>query len=552
MSLLSGEKNMFILESSKEGAHVAKLSYTSFEKLLKLHPHAVLPLAYDLMLSCSPVVRRYAFGIREVHVTAGHLLFRQGTACEAVYIVLNGRLRSVIQRGSHTEFLNEFGRGESVGELELLTSSNRVTSVHAVRDSEIVKLHACLFESLRKEYPETAHNFSRRLSMRFLHSIQSSHFSPDKTSIAHRNLSTIAVVAISDTVPLNQFCRCLAAALSRMGSFRHLTQELIYKRFGDKIFSMAIEYHLANWLSHLEENNRFVLYECDKLVTDWTKLCIRQADCILIVGLGASDPKLGRVERYLETITNRAQKELVLLHDFARRPRNTVKWLNLRQWCTSHHHLRCTPDFLQGLSNCSSLKPPPIVSDFARLARRLANASIGLVLGGGGARGIGHIGIIRAFEEQGIPIDMVGGTSIGSLISALYAEELHVDEVSRRAKEWSVKMSCHWRKLLDLTYPHTSLFSGFQRFVERLVWRHLPRGLVDSLFLHHDGSHDLEDANAPRRRSVEVYSGVHDSDWIPPSTLRPCRRPPTRGRRLHQQPASGCDARLWRADHHRH
>jgi CRP-like cAMP-binding protein len=160
MSLLSGEKNMFILESSKEGAHVAKLSYTSFEKLLKLHPHvrfdmhrhtkshrpestsqAVLPLAYDLMLSCSPVVRRYAFGIREVHVTAGHLLFRQGTACEAVYIVLNGRLRSVIQRGSHTEFLNEFGRGESVGELELLTSSNRVTSVHAVRDSEIVKLH---------------------------------------------------------------------------------------------------------------------------------------------------------------------------------------------------------------------------------------------------------------------------------------------------------------------------------------------------------------------------------------------------------------------------
>lgn len=52
-------------------------------------------------------------------------------------------------------------------------------------------------------------------------------------------------------------------------------------------------------------------------------------------------------------------------------------------------------------------------SDFSRLARVLMGKAIGLVLGGGGARGAAHVGVIKAMLEAGIPIDMVGGTSIG-------------------------------------------------------------------------------------------------------------------------------------------
>ena len=46
---------------------------------------------------------------------------------------------------------------------------------------------------------------------------------------------------------------------------------------------------------------------------------------------------------------------------------------------------------------------------------------IGLVLGGGGARGIAHIGVIRVLEELRIPIDYVAGTSMGSIVGGLYA-----------------------------------------------------------------------------------------------------------------------------------
>lgn len=61
----------------------------------------------------------------------------------------------------------------------------------------------------------------------------------------------------------------------------------------------------------------------------------------------------------------------------------------------------------------------------------LARPTVGLVLGGGGARGSAHIGVIRVLEEMHIPVDCVAGTSIGSLVGALYASGMTADELER-------------------------------------------------------------------------------------------------------------------------
>ena len=50
--------------------------------------------------------------------------------------------------------------------------------------------------------------------------------------------------------------------------------------------------------------------------------------------------------------------------------------------------------------------------------------TIGLVLGGGGARGLAHVGVLRVLQQQAIPIDTIAGTSMGGLIGALYAAAL--------------------------------------------------------------------------------------------------------------------------------
>ena len=57
--------------------------------------------------------------------------------------------------------------------------------------------------------------------------------------------------------------------------------------------------------------------------------------------------------------------------------------------------------------------------------------SVGLVLGGGGARGSAHVGVIKALEEMRVPIDCVVGTSMGSLVGALYASGMSVPEMGR-------------------------------------------------------------------------------------------------------------------------
>jgi lysophospholipid hydrolase len=70
------------------------------------------------------------------------------------------------------------------------------------------------------------------------------------------------------------------------------------------------------------------------------------------------------------------------------------------------------------------------------MARFLTGTAIGLVLGGGGARGCAHVGVIQAMQEAGIPIDLIGGTSIGALMGALWADELNIKGYIERAREW--------------------------------------------------------------------------------------------------------------------
>lgn len=69
--------------------------------------------------------------------------------------------------------------------------------------------------------------------------------------------------------------------------------------------------------------------------------------------------------------------------------------------------------------------------------------TIGLVLGGGGARGLAHVGVIKYLEEIGIPVDVVGGTSMGGLIGGLYALGYNGHEIDSlvRCIDWTVMMS---------------------------------------------------------------------------------------------------------------
>lgn len=70
---------------------------------------------------------------------------------------------------------------------------------------------------------------------------------------------------------------------------------------------------------------------------------------------------------------------------------------------------------------------------------QVVKPKIGLALSGGGARGYGHLGALKAFEELGIEFDCVAGTSVGSLVGALYCYGMKADEIIDRALKLKVK-----------------------------------------------------------------------------------------------------------------
>lgn len=88
---------------------------------------------------------------------------------------------------------------------------------------------------------------------------------------------------------------------------------------------------------------------------------------------------------------------------------------------------------------------------------------IGLALGGGGARGFAHIGVLRALEEMGIKPDVISGTSAGSIIAALYADGYAPQHIIRLFSELDVK------ELVDVTIPRNSLLKmdKFIHFIDK-------------------------------------------------------------------------------------
>ncbi|XP_065715348.1 patatin-like phospholipase domain-containing protein 6 isoform X5 [Patagioenas fasciata] len=479
LAVLTGEPLIFTIKANRDCTFL-KISKSDFYEIMREQPSVVLSVAHTVAARMSPFVRQMDFAIDWMAVEAGRALYRQGDKSDCTYIALNGRLRSVIQKGSgKKELIGEYGRGDLIGVVEALTRQPRATTVHAVRDTELAKLPEGTLNNIKRRYPQVVTRLIHLLSQKILGNLQQLRgpFASSGLGMASSseptnptsNLSTVAVLPVCDDVPTAAFTLELKHALNAIGPTLLLTSDIIRARLGSSALDSIHEYRLSGWLAQQEDIHRIVLYQTDCTLTPWTVRCIRQADCILIVGLGDQEPALGELEQMLENTAVRALKQLVLLHrEDGPSPSRTVEWLNMRSWCSGHLHIKCprrvfsrrSPTKLREMYEKVFEKNADRHSDFSRLARVLTGNTIALVLGGGGARGCSHIGVIKAMEESGIPIDMVGGTSIGAFIGALYAEERSAVRTKQRAREWAKCMNSVFETVLDLTYPITSMFSG--------------------------------------------------------------------------------------------
>jgi lysophospholipid hydrolase len=283
LSALTGEPS-FITTRASRNSHLVMIANTHLYQILSACPKAICGLAYDLTQRLSTLMRHVDFAVDWMVLEAGKALYKQGDQADLAYVVLNGRLRSVVKkRDGKREIVEEHGRGETVGLTEVITKAQRATTVHAIRDTELAQLPVGLIETTKVKHPEIVVKLITLLGEKVLGSytkLSAAPISPDpvlgSSTSSTSNLSTIAIVPMTPDVPISHFTRDLCSALSAIDSALRLTSSLVEEKLGTKILDSVSEYRLRTWLGHQEDTHRLVIYQADTQLTAWTHRCIRQ------------------------------------------------------------------------------------------------------------------------------------------------------------------------------------------------------------------------------------------------------------------------------------
>jgi NTE family protein len=379
---------------------------------------AALPLFSGLPKS---IVDAAVAELEWMSLPGGRVLFEAGAPADAVYFVVSGCLGVY---GSGGELIGRIAAGETVGEMGLIVSRPRTATVRALRDSELATLSAGTFERVLLGHPEAILRLARLTVARL-----------EQADANHERVMTprtIAMIPQDAGVDLTLHAERLVKALSRFGRV-------------DLVGRQRAGSHSPQWFHERESRNDFVVYAADAEDTPWTRLCLRQADVVLLAARANGEHADWTRREWLDGTMRRA--ELLLLHEGPFMNGAATRWHSVLPGM-SHHHIR---------------RP----ADYDRLVRLLTGRAVGLVLSGGGARGFAHLGVVRALREHGVPIDLVGGTSMGGILAAGVAADWNDEELVERFRRCFVDTN----PLSDFTLPLISLVSG--RKVGMLLRREL-------------------------------------------------------------------------------
>jgi predicted acylesterase/phospholipase RssA len=427
------------------------------------------------------------------NVASGDWLMEQGDPGDAVYFLVRGRLQAWArneQGNNRGRFLNEIVPGDSVGELSLLTGAPRAVGIQAIRDSLLIRLNRESFERLAQDYPALVMHLAANVAALLKSSSLGS-----KSST--RNLSSITILPLDDSPRLEHFCRELVLELEKEGSTLHLAAGELGQK-GAPVDSIqpgqTVPESLKNWLQDQENEHRFLVYQGLPGNADWSQFALRHSDMVLLVGDAAHNPEPQKWElELLETSgATIARQLLVLLQPPEAQPiKGTARWLEGRR-VDFHVHVReDQPD------------------DLGRVTRIISGRALGLVLAGGAARGFAHLGVHRAMQELGMPIDWIGGTSIGAIMAAAIASPVKADEVLQLVRQSFVK----GKPFSDFTIPMMSLIRG--RRMDNMLREHLDYQIEDLPIPFYCVSCNLDNGSINLHESGDLPTALRATAALP-------------------------------------
>jgi NTE family protein len=351
-------------------------------------------------------------------VPGGEILFRENDLADALYIVIAGCLAVTVRSSNGRDMtVARIRAGDVVGEMALLDGGLRSATVEAVRDTELLRLDRLSYERLVERHPKSMLALTSLLSRRLRNT---THHAGEQAPVR-----TVAIVP-------------LGLKTDHYSVAHDLVRELLDHGHRALLLDHGSGAHTSEWFDAVEASSDLVLYCAEPTDTAWTKLCLRQSDRVLLI---ASSDSPYTPSRWLADQLNqlRHPPDLALLHDTGANCGRAIE-----RW---HERLRL--DVICHIRRNNA-------EDVARLARLLQGSAVGLVLSSGGARGFAHLGVVKALREAKIPIDLIGGCSMGAIIGAAIALEWDDAEVKERLRHAFAKSN----PVNDYTFPFLALTRG--------------------------------------------------------------------------------------------
>ncbi|UYI27791.1 lysophospholipase Nte1 [Encephalitozoon cuniculi] len=381
----------------------------------------------------------------------GDMIAQKGDASKEIFYIGAGSVKSAS---------GESSSGTVIGGKECIFGESWNESSIATRITDVVRIPSLLVDY----FLERDKSFFKKYTKRLFESGNKA------------NGKIVSIIPVGQYKDIESFSRKLKSAIG--ASSLLLSRRDVVEILARRAFDTTEEVRFMDYLTKMSRRYEIILIYVENEYSRLLRYLLNFSDVLLAVGTTFADIPEYNVYCRIEFVKiyeeRRASDERSVKK--SKKINHGPRCLESRkesfgQYDRVHHVLFPSKTMLF----CSK--------DFQRLARSLLGKRIGLVLGGGGARGLAHIGVIQALEEEGIPIDCVGGTSMGAFIGALYAKECNNYYVFKQAKRFSRKMSNIWILLLDLTYPICSMFSGhaFNRSLHSIFGD----GLIQDLWLEY-------------------------------------------------------------------
>ncbi len=452
MALLSGQPRIATV-TAKTNVTLIRVSRQGFTDLLEAEPalathlyrlmekrmrHSLLVMTFKRLMDHvdAAILQMIQDTIAWEVYSPGDVLIRQGDIGTDALVLITGRVRAKYHDGLNERILGEVGNASLVGELALLSDLKRTATITAIRETTVVRIDRTTFENLMQHAP----TFARRLMTIIVQRQQQNidqHYVTKPTSL------NFVLVPTQPTVDTAKFANNLQPYLANHGRVLVLDAHAFDDHYGiENAIKKMPDIFLRQWLNELEHTYDYICFLPDDSWTDWTQWIIRNADRVLLIGETNGDPRPGELEKQIDAQLNQQHHELVLLHDeTVKQPSGTAQWLTPRQ-VNRHHHIR------KGEA-----------AHLARLGRLLTGNGIGLVLGGGGARGYAHIGVLKALTEAQVPIDAIGCVSMGAVVGGAMLGSMQSDDVISQIMEKGRTYGSK-KALLDTTIPISAMMAS--------------------------------------------------------------------------------------------